>query len=133
MRLLEVADEPPVGLALVEREVGVVERGLLLASDLPRDQIGDAGQPERLVERDEVRLDLAGPHEVDPREEHAVDVEERLHAPGPLLLEKPPLRLREAEVMVRVVASDAAPAELLELVVLGRVWTTSGESSCSST
>ena len=98
----------------VEGRVGVSQRRIL-ALGLPLDQFGEVGQAEVLVERDEVRLNHAGPHQVDAREQHAIDIEQRLHPPRWWLLarafeEELPLRLGEPEVVVGMVPGDEAGA-----------------------
>jgi hypothetical protein len=110
----------PLELGAVEGDVGVVERGVLGAGQLAGDQVRHVGQPELLVQPEQVRLDLAGAHQVDACQEHAVDVEQRLDPARALLLEQLPLRLGEAAVVVAVVARDAAARDRLQLLALAR-------------
>jgi hypothetical protein len=49
---------------------------------------------------------------VNAREQHAIDVEQRLHSARRFLQEQLPLRLREAEVVMRVMLCDDAVATL---------------------
>lgn len=63
----------------------------------------------------DVRLDSAGPHEVDAGLEDPEGVKEPLEPDG--LLEQGPLGVGEAEVVVDVVAGDAAGGDRFELVV----------------
>ena len=48
-----------------------------------------------------IAFTIPGAHQVNAREQHAIDVEQRLHAARPFLVEELPLRLRKAEVMMR--------------------------------
>ena len=101
---------------------------------LARHQVGDVGQLELLIQRDQVRLDLAGAHQVDAGEQHAIDVEQRLHPARRFLQEQLPLRLGEPEVVMRVMLGDAARERMaFNSACSGVVWTISGEKSCSST
>src|SRR5437879_2429500 len=99
--------------------VGIGQVRLLRASQLAGDQIGDMRQAELVVEAKKVGFDLAGLHQMDAREQDAINVEKRLHTAGIFLLEEIPLRLRKAEVMVGVVASDAGLPNRFKLLVRG--------------
>jgi hypothetical protein len=117
----------------VPREFARLQHTLLGPGQFALDQLIDAGLWVEREELPQVRLDLARAQEVDAGEQHAVRVQQRLHARRLLLREQAPLRLEEAAVVVAVMARHAAASELLELGVLGEVTTTSGEWSCSST
>ncbi len=56
---------------------------------------------------DEVRLDLARPHQVDAGQQYPVDVEQRFDSGRGFLFEQLPLRGGKAEVMVSVVLRQA--------------------------
>src|SRR5579862_6694894 len=89
--------------SFVESEVSVVQRRLLRAAEFASDEVGNVGKLERLVQRDEIRLDFSGPHQPNAGQEHAIDVEERFYPARRLLKKQFPLGLGEAEIMVRVV------------------------------
>src|SRR5262245_47268954 len=106
--------------AVVEVEIGCIEAAMLWAMGFAGDEVGDVGEFGGVVEVDEVGLDLAGAHEVDAGEEDAVDVEKRLYVGRGFFLEELPLRGGEAQIVVGVVAGDAARSDGSELFVLGR-------------
>ena len=53
-------------------------------------------------------LHLAAAHQVDAGQQDALNVEQRLDAARPFLVEQPPLRLGKAQVMMAMIARDAA-------------------------
>jgi len=61
------------------------------------------------VELNEIGFDFAGLHEMDAGEKDAVDVEQGFH--GGFLFEKMPLAGCEMEVVIAVMASDAAAGD----------------------
>src|SRR5512138_1710572 len=66
-------------LSLVEGEIGIIKHGLFLSGDFPGCEVGDKGEAGLFVQGEEIRLDLAGAHQVNAREEDPVDVEQRLY------------------------------------------------------
>src|SRR4051794_18674851 len=118
-RRLQFAPEAEV-LAAVDVEVGLAQGGSLGPGQLAGNQFWHVRQRVPGVQREEVRLHLAGLHQVNARQQHPKDVQQRLDPPGALLREQLPLGLGEAEVMVRVVPRNAPAADRLQLLVLRR-------------
>ena len=107
-------------LAPVKVEVHLDENGLLRAGQLPADEVVEVRQPGRLVQAKEIGFDRARLHQANARQQDAVDVQQRLDARRILLRKQLPLRLREAQVVVDMVARDAAGGDLFQLAMFRR-------------
>src|SRR5262245_4326560 len=104
MRGLQLGAQALV-FALVKADVGMFQR-VVLAGSFSGNEVGNVGQTRPFVQLPQVRVDYAGAHQVNAREQHAIDVEQRPHAPRSFLVEELPLRLRKAKVVMRVVLRD---------------------------
>jgi hypothetical protein len=104
----------------MEVEIRLRQALLFHPSDLPLNQFIEVGQPRRLVEPYQIRLDCAGLHQVNASQQHPVHIKERFDPRRVLFLEELPLGFREAEVMVRVVLGHAMGRDHLQFGVFWR-------------
>src|SRR3954454_22577911 len=86
-RPLQLAPEAEV-LAAVDVEVGLAQGGSLGPGQLAGNQFWHLRQRVPGVQREEVRLHFAGLHQVNARQQHPKDVQQRLDPPGALLREQ---------------------------------------------
>ena len=107
---------------LVESELGFSQRGFFLGGGLSLNELGNVGQVESCVEtgveHSEIGFDLAGLHEVNASKKDAIDVEQSLHCG--LFLQEVPLSRSKMEIVIAVVASDAAARKGFQLFVFRR-------------
>ena len=96
---------------------GRCDRPLFGAGHLEMNQILNIRQPVFRIQRDEICLYRACPHQLDSRQQNAVDIKQRLHPRRILLYKQAPLRFREPEVMVAVASREAAPRDFLKFLV----------------
>lgn len=116
--LFEGLDKAMV-FGLVQGEFGGFEGGFFLAFEFAGDQIGQVGEAEFFVERDEIGFDVAGAHKVDAGEQDAVGIEQGLHPGRGFLLEEAPLGGGEAEVVVVMEAGEAGFGDFAKFGVFG--------------
>src|ERR1700679_271808 len=112
MSLLQLALKPLI-LPSVEVQVAIVKDRHFRPRHLARNQVINVRKSSVVIEMREIRLDLAGAHQANAGQEHAVDVKERLDPRRLLLLEEPPLSFRKAPVMVIVMPRNARMSDRL--------------------
>jgi hypothetical protein len=108
----------PIEPAGVKRSFNRVQTLVLGASCLPLDQLRYVSQSVLLVQGIQICFHYARPHQVYSRQQHAKDIQQGLHPRRVLFLEEPPLILGKAEIMMRVMAGDAALPDSFQLFVL---------------
>src|SRR5262247_2431184 len=86
--------------------VDIAQRRFLRPGEFALDQFGYVRQFEILVQPDQVRFDGAAAHQMNAREQDAIDVKQRFDAARALLVEESPLRLGETEIVMAVMPSN---------------------------
>src|SRR4051794_38807029 len=105
-------------LPFMESQISLFESSLFSATNLAGDQIRNVGQLSRIIQADEIRLDLSRVHEIDAGQQNSIDVQKRLHMRRIFLLEKLPLCGSKAQIVVSMVLRNAIRRQGLQFVVL---------------
>src|SRR6266446_4555281 len=118
IRLVFQPGAKPIELAGVKRSFNRVQTLVLGASCLPLDQLRYVSQSVVLVQGIQICFHYPRPHQVYSRQQYAKDIQQGLYLPRVLFLEQPPLIFGKAEIMMCVMAGDAALRDPFQLFVL---------------
>src|SRR5262245_51879582 len=100
--------------------IDIAQSRFLRPGEFALDQFGYVRQFEILVQLGQISFDGAAAHQMNAREQDAIDVKQRFDAARALLIEESPLRLGETEIVMAVMSSDAGLRNRLQLIVLRR-------------
>ena len=110
----------PLELAPMKLHIDIARRRFLRPGEFALDQFGYVRQFEILVQLDQIRFDGAAAHQMNAREQDAIDVKQRFNAARALLVKESPLRLGETEIVMTVMTSNTGLRNHLQLIVLRR-------------
>src|SRR5262245_10694293 len=101
-------------------QIDIAQRRFLRPGEFALDQLGYVWQLEFRIQRDQVRFDFADAHQMNAREQDAIDVKQRFDAARAFLVKEIPLRLGETEIMMAMMSGNTGLRNRLQFFVLRR-------------